>query len=402
MNNRKTTPQRAYALLLCLLLLFSSTALAADSVEVVGTYDQTEARKMLQMVNDFRTGSETWYYKEEGSDEKVYVTGLKPLTYDYTLEKAAMQRAAEISIYFDHTRPNGSSFYTTIPKGYTHTAENIAYGFDTAAEMMGLNPIHDSSKPGGLNYGFLETNESYEYQGHRRTLLSDQYTAIGIGHIVVNGVHYWAQEFGSPTIDTNATVPNDSLTHVTVSLVPSADDEEQQKPTMSISFDDYTVTCATYKRTVTYTAAFTLTYKSSDSKLTISGNKLTIPANYVGSATISVTGTDSKYEILPTSFTITVKPVKPSISSLTVKKRKVTAKWKRDSRVTGYQVQYSTDKSFKTGVTSKKITKNSTVSLTTPALKKGATCCFRIRSYKTSGGKTIWSAWSSVKKIKVK
>lgn len=402
MNHRNTTSKRVYSLLLCLLLLFSGTALAADSVEVVGTYGQTEARTMLQMVNDFRTGSETWYFKEEGSEEKVYVTGLKALTYDYTLEKVAMQRAAEISVKFDHIRPNGTKCFSAYPSGkYTSVGENIAFGFDTAASMMGLDPIKDPRMPDGWNYGFLETNESYDSQGHRRTLLSDDFTAIGIGHIVVNGVHYWAQEFGSPAVDTTPTVPNDSLAHVTVSTVPA----EEPKPSLSLSFDDFTLTSSSYKQTITLTADWDLTYKSSDSKLKVSGNKITIPANYAGKATISVTGTDSKYEILPTTFTITVhptKPSKPSISSLKVKKRKVTAKWKRDSRVSGYQVQYSMDKSFQTGVTSKKITKNSTVSLTTPALKKGKTYYFRLRSYKTYGGKALNSSWSSVKKIKVK
>ena len=36
---------------------------AADTVtvQVQGTFHQTEARKMLDMVNSFRTGNNTWY-----------------------------------------------------------------------------------------------------------------------------------------------------------------------------------------------------------------------------------------------------------------------------------------------------------------------------------------------------
>lgn len=37
---------------------------------------------------------------------------LDPLTYDYELERIAMQRAMEIAIYYSHTRPNGTACFT--------------------------------------------------------------------------------------------------------------------------------------------------------------------------------------------------------------------------------------------------------------------------------------------------
>ena len=71
------------------------------------TFGQTEARKILALINDFRTGDEAWYWNEDDKTKTV-CTDLEPLAYDYTLEKVAMQRAAEIALLFAHARPNGT------------------------------------------------------------------------------------------------------------------------------------------------------------------------------------------------------------------------------------------------------------------------------------------------------
>jgi hypothetical protein len=49
---------------------------------------------MLKRINSFRTGSNAWYYKDDTKTTKIKVKGLSKLTYDYELEKRAMQRAA--------------------------------------------------------------------------------------------------------------------------------------------------------------------------------------------------------------------------------------------------------------------------------------------------------------------
>ena len=72
-------------------------------VYVNGTYDQTGARNMLSMINEFRTdvgterGDQAWWLDPEGSGTKVEVSGLDELVYDYRLEEIAMQRAAELA-----------------------------------------------------------------------------------------------------------------------------------------------------------------------------------------------------------------------------------------------------------------------------------------------------------------
>lgn len=92
-------------------------------------------------------------------------------------------------------------------------------------------------------------------------------------------------------------------------------------------------------------------------------------------------------------------PVLNSVQN--AKGKKLTAKWKKVSGVSGYQVQYALNKSFsgaktaltsgagKTGVTLSKLTKNKT-------------CWVRVRSWKTVGGKKQWSGWSAAKSVKIK
>lgn len=107
----------------------------------------------------------------------------------------------------------------------------------------------------------------------------------------------------------------------------------------------------------------------------------------------------------------TIAQLKPTLPAVTITKpaaakKAATVKWKKVSaknqkKIAKIEIQYSLDKTFKTGVktvygkknaTSKKITK----------LKSKKTYYIRIRAYKKSGGLVHVSKWSSVKKVKAK
>jgi hypothetical protein len=92
----------------------------------------------------------------------------------------------------------------------------------------------------------------------------------------------------------------------------------------------------------------------------------------------------------------------PTISSVSnVKKLKLTTKWKKDSAVTGYQLQLALNQNFTSGKKTVKLKGAKTVSNTQTKLKK-KTYWVRLRSYKTVSGKTIYSSWSKVKKVAIK
>ena len=88
------------------------------------------------------------------------------------------------------------------------------------------------------------------------------------------------------------------------------------------------------------------------------------------------------------------------ISSLSAKENTVTVKWKKKSKIMGYQIQYSTDSKFKKNKKSIKIKKAKTTSKKISNLKESKKYYFRIRTYKSSNKKTRYSKWSKVKSVK--
>lgn len=92
------------------------------------------------------------------------------------------------------------------------------------------------------------------------------------------------------------------------------------------------------------------------------------------------------------------------VKSFKVKRKSsgtVKLQWKKNSQASGYQIQYSLKKNFKTKKTIR-IKKSGKTSYVLKKLKKGRSYYFRIRAYKTVNGKNIYSSWSSRQKIKIK
>ena len=93
---------------------------------------------------------------------------------------------------------------------------------------------------------------------------------------------------------------------------------------------------------------------------------------------------------------------RPAISSLTNSgANKMTVKWGKNAKATGYQVQYCPDKTFKTGNKSVTVSGASTVSKEISGLVKGKTYYVRIRTFKTVGSTKYFSGWSPVNSVKI-
>ncbi len=189
-KNRKRNIFRA-GIVAFMAVMFSIVPLAAFpvtanaeivQVKISPEYRQTVARSMLPLLNSWRAGS-NWYYSP--SNTKLYKSGLKALTYDYTLERYAMQRAAEIAISFEHTRPKGDA--RTGISGYMQFGENIAASTNVKAATSEYAMTM-----------FKEENKPYSGQGHRRMMLSvpAAWDAIGIACVYYKGCYYWVQSFG--------------------------------------------------------------------------------------------------------------------------------------------------------------------------------------------------------------
>lgn len=92
----------------------------------------------------------------------------------------------------------------------------------------------------------------------------------------------------------------------------------------------------------------------------------------------------------------------PKLTSVTAGNRTITPKWSQNKNATGYEIQYCKDKSFKSNPTTLLIVTNDTTSWRISGLAKGQTYYVRVRSYITKNGKRSYSAYSTIKKCKVK
>ena len=122
---------------------------------VNGQLNYDKANEMLSFVNEERES-----------------LGLQELKMDEELLDAAMERAAEIAVYFSHTRPNGESCFTISDKIY---AENIAAGNITASSTF---------------------NQWKNSLGHYTNMINENFTSIGIGCFSQGSMTYWVQVFG--------------------------------------------------------------------------------------------------------------------------------------------------------------------------------------------------------------
>lgn len=104
-----------------------------------------------------------------------------------------------------------------------------------------------------------------------------------------------------------------------------------------------------------------------------------------------------------TSFSAYTKYKKVDIKSVKSKNKKTaTVKWTpKTSKTKGYEIQYSTKKSFK-NASVKKITSKSKSSVKIKKLKSKKKYYFRIRSYNTVNGKKIYSVYSKSLNVKIK
>lgn len=90
-------------------------------------------------------------------------------------------------------------------------------------------------------------------------------------------------------------------------------------------------------------------------------------------------------------------------SAKNVKTCSLQVKWGKSSKVTGYQLQISTNKKFSKAKKSFYITDNTTSSVKLYNLKKRKTYYLRVRNYITApNGKSYYSKWSGSKKVSVR
>lgn len=146
-----------------------------------------------------------------------------------------------------------------------------------------------------------------------------------------------------------------------------------------------------------------LSYRSNSTKVRADRNgRITIQKNFVGKAVVTVRAENGDYKEASADITITVNPAGTRLSKVkNVSGRKVSVKWKKNSQVSGYQIQYAMNRKF-SGAKSKTISGGSKTGTTLKGFKKKKTYYVRIRTYKVSAGVRYYSAWSTAQnKVKI-
>ena len=146
-----------------------NAAASHEIVTVTGTEDYDEAHAVLDIVNKERTA-----------------LGLDPLQLDVELTETAMQRAAELSVLYSHNRPDGTNCLTAFPTmGFTTWGENIAIGYDSAADVM-EGWFYSERKL------YEEGERDRDKVGHYLNIINPDFKSIGIG-CFMQGTYYWEQ-----------------------------------------------------------------------------------------------------------------------------------------------------------------------------------------------------------------
>lgn len=211
------------------------------------------------------------------------------------------------------------------------------------------------------------------------TIVEDDLTATG---------HDWVETYVKAT-----TTKDGSKTTACALCGISTTDRIAQIATVQLSATKFTYTGKQIKPVVTVTDVDGNVIGSTHYTVTYKNNKK------IGKATVTVTFKGNKYEgVVRKTFTII--PKKAGISDIHSGKKSIKFTWGRVGNCDGYQIQYSTSKTFKSAK-SVTIKSNKTVTKNITGLKSGKKYYIRIRAYKIVDGKKIYGEWNTTKKARL-
>lgn len=182
MNTYKKLTSVILSITLILGILFTvpiTQTTAASTKAVVKLSAQCKydyAYEVLDQVNELRSAK-----------------GLSKLKMDKTTLSYAMQRAAEIAIKYDHTRPDGS------------------YCLDMDEKLVAENIANIYTSPDGVMDGWVNSSKHYA------NIMTTKSKSMGVGVVVHNGVYYWVQMFSSATA-TTITTPENTTKQFSINL----------------------------------------------------------------------------------------------------------------------------------------------------------------------------------------
>lgn len=197
------------------------------------------------------------------------------------------------------------------------------------------------------------------------------------------------------------------------SVVPAPVDPKPvtpQEPTVSnvnLSVGRKTVKVAYAKKTLNLNIkaekGASVSVKSANKKVVSIDKKKRAVICGTGKTEITVTASLKGKKTTVLKIPVSITPIRQSVLALkSSKSRQMAVSWKKDTRATGYQIMYSTDKKFRKNVKTVNIKKYKTTHCTVKKLARNKRYYVRVRSYKKVSGGKLYGSWSSTKNVKIK
>ena len=275
--------------------------------------------------------------------------GMAPLTMERSLLESAMHRGFETILLFSHDRPNGLDCFSanSLMRG-----ENIAVNLSSEAAFRAWMAS----------------------AGHKNNILNKEFKSIGVGCVRYGEIYFCVQCFGTktPSPASRAGYGNGNRTRKVIY-------DQTRYPNL--------------KNALT---------KGKHSDGTGNTNSGLISYLYDNGNTNgwSMDG--------PETEEITISKIPSSVKAKAAKKGKVTVRWKKLKKtkknkalwnqISGIEIQYSTDSSFRTNVVTRTVGKKK-AKLQIKGLNRNTTYYVRIRYTDGYGG---YSGWSKARTVKTK
>jgi hypothetical protein len=317
--------------------------------------------------------------------------GLSPVTMDRDLLDHAMRRAAETTVRWGHTRPDGREWDTAVPERHRARwwAENLAAGYPTAAEAMAA------------------WTASPDHLPH---MVDARAVSVGIGAVAVGSTVYWTQWFSATAPRQAVPVPDGPAVATVKFLTKGYAMSLRVDPAGAIAVGETARVVArlrgpdSFKRAVV--AADALRYAHDvDGVVRISQDGV---LSALDSGTVTVTATLARAPELRASVSVRVTgagtgassgearvaaPAVPTGVKAAGGAKKLTVRWPAVGGASGYTVAYRVKGARAWKVVTVKAPAHSRV---VKKLRAGTRYQVRVRAFATAHGATAFSRWSRV------
>lgn len=395
------------------IILPTDVKVASKGCSLVGVEGKyvVEAKQAVARINEIRLEAcKKGYPNPDNPSKKLSMKDYVEIKWSSELEYIAKLRAAEASVYTDHTRPNGKScFSLQSPNKVWCTSEVLAWNYSDSM-INGINQWYGEKKD------WVKQNTN-AVTGHYTSMIAPSNIYVGLGCFCSDDAAYYNTTAGRFSDEQNLdTKPSKSQDNIIQTIEvknkniksPSISADTNKLDNMKIGNKvQCELTCKTYFSD-NYRTPEVKVYVLGDAKWSSSNpdvasvsNTGLITANNVGTATITVQFSNDSKATVKVNVKNNIK--KATITSLTPGKNKIKVTWKKSSGTyTGYQIQLSTKRDFKS-IDKKYTVKNKeTLSKTVKNLKSKKVYYVRVRLYSVVDGKKIYGPWSKVKSVKTK